>query len=188
MSDANVFSGMKLSDQVSTPSVPVDQRLFLPVPFPPPARATSVETQVIPAESVDQAPGRAPEAAPASPPSPAPAAEAKSREIGKEGNRPLSKSEVPIESSRTGRPLTEPATKTVSRFDINEKPWRKDSFLFTDSEFDRLEDFKLELRRRFDLKATKNDIARAAFQHLYEDYTNDPSKSAVVRHLRSKQP
>jgi UDP-N-acetylmuramate-alanine ligase len=75
----------------------------------------------------------------------------------------------------------------MSRFDINEKPWRKDSFLFTDAEFDRLEDFKLELRRRFDVKVTKNDIARAAFQCLYEDYTHDPRRSAIVRHLRSKK-
>jgi hypothetical protein len=181
MSDANVFSGMKLSNQVSPPPVPVDQRLFLPVPSPSPAVNPPIVHSVQPPTGTLEG-------------APIPAARrdntgsTKSREIGKEGNRPTSKAEVPIESARTGRPLTEPATKTVSRFDINEKPWRKDSFLFTDSEFDRLEDFKLELRRRFDLKATKNDIARAAFQQLYEDYTRDPAKSAVVRHLRSKQP
>ncbi len=94
---------------------------------------------------------------------------------------------IPIEAARSERPLTEPAAKTVSRFDINEKPVRKDSFLFTEAEFDRLEDFKLELRRRFDLNATKNDIARAAFHHLYEDYSREPQKSAIVRHLRSKK-
>ena len=44
-----------------------------------------------------------------------------------------------------------------------------------------------QLRRRFDLNATKNDIARAAFHHLYEDYSREPQKSAIVRHLRSKK-
>lgn len=96
------------------------------------------------------------------------------------------KPEVPLDAARAERPLTEPATKSVAPFDINEKPWRKDSFLFTDSEFERLEDLKLELRRRFDLPATKNDVARAAFQGLFEDYARDPEKSRIVRHLKAK--
>ena len=50
----------------------------------------------------------------------------------------------------------------------------------------RLEDLKLELRRRFDLPATKNDIARCALQGLYEDYARDPEKSRIVRYLRAK--
>ena len=94
---------------------------------------------------------------------------------------------IPLDAARAERPLTEPSTKSVARFALAEKPWRKDSFLFTDSEFDRLEDLKLELRRRFDLKVTKNDIARVAFHGLFEEYARDPARSAIVRHLRSKK-
>ena len=176
MSDTSAFSGLKLSDQTpGSPTTPVDQRLFAPMPRPAqqnsePSSAPVPETQPSTSESVS-------ETRPSTPP---PA-------VGKEGKRERGKPEIPLESARSERPLTEPAAKTESRFDINEKPWRKDSFLFTDSEFDRLEDLKLELRRRFDFKATKNDIARAAFQCLYEDYTRDPARSAVVRHLRHKK-
>lgn len=110
-----------------------------------------------------------------------------SSKVGKEGKRNPSKAEIPLAAARSERPLTDPSAKFSSPFDINANPWRKDSFLFTDVEFERLEDFKLELRRRFDLKATKNDIARAAFQYIYEEYSRDPEKSAIVRHLRKKR-
>ncbi len=164
----SAFAGLKLTPQL-VPPVPVDQRLFTSAPAaaapkqephhgnPPDFNQTSAKATT-PADDKANGPGRE-----------------------------TAERAIPIEAARSERPLTEPAAKTVSRFDINEKPVRKDSFLFTEAEFDRLEDFKLELRRRFDLNATKNDIARAAFHHLYEDYSREPQKSAVVRHLRSKK-
>ena len=164
----SAFAGLKLTSE-PVPPVPVDQRLFISTP------AASAPQQVPP-------PGNPPDSTQAS-------AKATTPTDGK-ANRPGSETAqraIPIEAARSERPLTDPAAKTVSRFDINEKPVRKDSFLFTEAEFDRLEDFKLELRRRFDLNATKNDIARAAFHHLYEDYSREPQKSAIVRHLRSKK-
>ena len=176
MSEPSIFSGLKLSDKLpGTPAVPVDQRLFAPVSAHPSPKVQP-PTDTPPSPS----PQEAPTAAPVPPAFFLPP-------VGKEGKRERGKPEIPLEAARSERPLTEPATRTVSRFDISEKPWRKDSFLFTDAEFDRLEDFKLELRRRFDVKVTKNDIARAAFQCLYEDYTHDPRRSAIVRHLRSKK-
>jgi hypothetical protein len=93
---------------------------------------------------------------------------------------------LPIASSRSERPLSEPTTREKASFDINERPWHKGSFLFTDTEFEQLEDLKLELRRRYDLDATKNDIVRTAVHQLLEDYGRDADKSTVVRHLRKK--
>ena len=49
-----------------------------------------------------------------------------------------------------------------------------------------VEDLKLELRRRFDLPATKNDIARCALQGLFEEYAREPEKSRIVRYVRAK--
>lgn len=164
----SAFAGLKLTSQ-PVPPVPVDQRLFTSAP------AASAPKQ-------EPHPGNPPDFNQTSGKGTTPTDD--------EANGPgreTAERAIPIEAARSERPLTEPAAKTVSRFDINEKPVRKDSFLFTEAEFDRLEDFKLELRRRFDLNATKNDIARAAFHHLYEDYSREPQKSAVVRHLRSKK-
>lgn len=72
-------------------------------------------------------------------------------------------------------------------FDINEKPYRKDSFLFTTEEFEALEDLKLELRRKFDLRATKNDLARCALHNLVEHYRRHKEGSFVVQRLKNKK-
>lgn len=112
------------------------------------------------------------------PPKPAskPVLPTESQEVGKEGTR-----EVRKETSLPGR------SEGVLFFDINEKPYRKDSFLFTDKEFEALEDLKLDLRRKFDLPATKNDLARCALQHVVEDYRRHGEASVVVRQLRDKR-
>ena len=93
----------------------------------------------------------------------------------------LASQEVGQETSQSASP------EQGQGFDLNATPFRKDTFLFTPQEFEALEDLKLELRRRFDLKATKNDLARCALQHLLEDYRRHGETSLVVRRLRSKR-
>ena len=120
---------------------------------------------------------RAPQAA-ATPSTPA------GKEAGKEGKRETRKLPAGINSGRGPSAFPD---KALAPFDINESPWTKGSFLFTDGEFERLEDMKLALRRRFDLRATKNDIVRAALHNLYEDYTREPARSIIVRAMRRKK-
>lgn len=72
-------------------------------------------------------------------------------------------------------------------FDISVKPYRKDSFLFTDEEFEALEDLKLELRRTYDLPATKNDIVRAALHAALEDYARERGNGRIVLAVASKR-
>jgi hypothetical protein len=99
------------------------------------------------------------------------------QEVGKEGSREV------------GKETSFPGSREVGKlFDINENPHRKDSFLFTDKEFEALEDLKLELKRKFDLKATKNVIARCALQHIFEDYQQNKENSIVVRILKKRTP
>lgn len=173
MSDA--FAGFKLTEVIPPASASIDQRLFTTTP---------------PAAPV---PERPPPALPAPVPSvPNPAKRAPVVRVNGnviEEKVPLveSKPEVPLDAARSERPLSEPEAKSVVPFDINVKPYRKDSFMFTDAEFDRMEDLKLELRRRFELPATKNDIARCALHILFEDYARDPERSRVVRQLRLKK-
>jgi hypothetical protein len=85
------------------------------------------------------------------------------------------------------RPEPKPSADERSIFDINDQPWHKDSFMLTESEFERIHDLKLRLRREFDLNATKNDIARAALHFICEDFERNPDKSVILTALRKKR-
>lgn len=186
MSDA--FAGLKLSE-ATKPATSVDQRLFAPAP--PDTKVThwrervGEKTAVRAKEATESTPAAQP--APTSAPPDATAADGDEAATQKEGSRERGKPALSLASTRIESPLLDPETKSIAPFDIDAKPWRKDSFLFTDSEFDRLDDLKLEIRRRFDLPATKNDIARAALQALFEDYAHNPEKSRVIHYLRLKK-
>lgn len=163
MDDA--FSGLRLSE-ATAPASPasLDQRLFLPSP----SEATAKPSQASPTREARK-----------ERPAPEPVVRVHGRTIAPKP--PLS-----IVEARTEQPLSAPEARERAPFDLNARPYRKDSFLFTDDEFNRLEDLKLELRRRHDLPATKNDIARIAFHLLCDDYGRDPAKSRVVALLRKK--
>jgi hypothetical protein len=94
------------------------------------------------------------------------------RQVGKEGGRETSIS---------------PATPSPIPFDLEAKPHRKLSYLFTDEEFEAMEDLKTELRRAYDISAVKNDIARCAIGFLISDFTHNRDRSFVVRHLRARK-
>jgi hypothetical protein len=118
------------------------------------------------------------------PETPAPKAvqKVKTQELGKEGSRELGKQGTQ-ERGNAGK------REVGKLFDINETPYRKDSFLFTDKEFEAHEDLKLELRRKFGFStATKQDIARCALQHIIEDYYQHKENSIVVRILKTRTP
>lgn len=160
MSDGNPFAGIKLSE---------------PAKGVTPTPVTPVDQRLFSSTPTPTPSLPAPEPA-SKPQAPIAAAPAEKREVGKEGKR------------EAVRPAWPREDRAATAFDINVSPWRKDSFLFTDGEFERLDDLKLELRRRYDVKATKNDIARIAFQLVFEDYRAEGAKSAVVRQLRKKKP
>ncbi|MFN0146554.1 MAG: hypothetical protein ACKVT1_08595 [Dehalococcoidia bacterium] len=180
MSD-DPFAGLSLTD-ATKPSDGLDQRLFAAqapketIPPPEPKRLPPP-----PIKPVEPTPARTPE--------PIVRVNGAVQPSAKPAARPTAAtpSSVPFAAAKTEQPLSAPETKRVSRFDINERPFRKDSFNFTDPEFDRLEDLKLELRRRFTVSVTKNDIARVALHFLYEDYAHDPAKSFVLKMLRTKR-
>jgi hypothetical protein len=88
-----------------------------------------------------------------------------------------------------GREASQPPKKEGGQdFDINAKPYRKDSYLFTDEEWNAIEDVKFDLRRKHEMPITKNDIARAAMHQLIEDFRKTGDASIVVRRLRKKHP
>ena len=109
-------------------------------------------------------------------PKPAPPVVSKSREVGKEGSRERGKETSQPGNREVGKPIA----------DLNERPYRKDSFMFTDTEFHALEQLKLDLRSKHDLPATKNDLARSAIGYMLSDYRNRGEGSFIVELLKTK--
>lgn len=99
------------------------------------------------------------------------------REVGKEVKRETGKETSQLRKREAGKSVV----------DLNERPYRKDSFLFTDAEFHALEQLKLDLRSKYDLPATKNDLARCAIGHMLADYRERGDQSFVVELLRTKR-
>src|SRR5205823_3022368 len=97
------------------------------------------------------------------------------REVGREGGR---EGDIP-----RGR---ERQTPPVVPFDINERPYRKGSFMLTNEEFWALDEIKLDLQKQHDITATKDDLARCAFRSLLDDYQKRGDSSYIVRVLREK--
>ena len=117
-----------------------------------------------------------PNKSPAQPTVPRPSQPPQTLQGGKEGSREVGRED----GKKVGRPTP------AKLFDISLKPYRKDSFLFTDEEFEALEDLKTQLRRQYDLKATKNDLARCALEYLLEDYESNKDNSIIVTRLKTK--
>lgn len=107
----------------------------------------------------------------------------------------------PPSSAKTGRPKAPasapsppsvPAGTSTSkapspsapRFDLKEEPLYKASFLFTQGELEGLEDLKLELRRQFDAKVTKNGLIRSALHMLLDDHATNGERSYASRKVR----
>ena len=140
--------------------------------------------QAVPAGSgVDQrlfsqnVPEPTPPPSPQAEPAQEPATQTETQETGKLARREAGKKASQPGGRESGQP-----------FDINARPYRKDSFLFTEDEHDALEDLKLELRRTFDIRATKNEIVRCAVHHVIEDFRRDGEGSIILRRLRKARP
>lgn len=76
--------------------------------------------------------------------------------------------------------------KEAPLFDLNNRPYKNNTFAFTEEELEGIEDLKLELRRKLDLHATKNDLVRCAIHSLIEDYRENKQTSFIVRRIRKK--
>jgi hypothetical protein len=121
----SIFAGLSLSEQTPAAEPPVDQRLFTPKP--------PVQTDRRP-NTPDEPRPNPPSGVAATPRQPrqsVPVQEGK-RERGKEGRREYSHEGGRIKGKEDFL-LTN--TTGASLYDLNTKPNRKDSFLFTDEEF-----------------------------------------------------
>ena len=71
--------------------------------------------------------------------------------------------------------------------DLGELPYRKASFLFTDREFDALDDLKLALRRELDARVTKEDLARCAVAYMVAEFKRRGATSPVFTPLKKRR-
>jgi hypothetical protein len=73
-----------------------------------------------------------------------------------------------------------------ARFDSSARADQKYTLAFTDEELEALEDLKLELRRRYDMKTTKTDLVRCGLWDLIEDFRRHGEQSRVLKRLRAR--
>jgi hypothetical protein len=97
----------------------------------------------------------------------------------------ISEPAAPEPSRGTPKPvLLRPPSLRRTRYDLDELPLYKASFVFTQEELEALEDLKLELRRELDAKVTKNDLIRSALHMLLEDQAANGQRSYARRKVR----
>lgn len=150
------FAGIKLTDQTPM-SRGLDQQLFSPQ-----LRAKERETSQETGKPASQEDGK---------PENQETWKLETQETGKVGNQE--------------RPRFQQAAQSWS-FDLQEPATEKQTFTFSLDEVAALDELKLELRRTFDLKTTKYELARLAIHTLVADYQEQGTDSLLIRSLREK--
>ena len=102
------------------------------------------------------------------------------KQVSQEGSLPARK----VASQERGKDASQQADQGEGS--LAEVPVLKNSFLFTEEEWNLFDDLKIALRRTYGIKATKNDLARAAIRFLTEDYQKRKEASFLVKKLSRK--
>lgn len=74
----------------------------------------------------------------------------------------------------------------VFKLDLEAKADQKYTTYFTEQEHELLEDIKLDVRRRYGYRTSKQDIIRCALGELIEDYQRHGSESRFVQRLQPR--
>ena len=72
--------------------------------------------------------------------------------------------------------------------DPPDKPdfYRKQTFAFVEDELDFLDEAKLDCRRQYEVRITKNEIVRTALEFLRKDFHKNKETSFLVRKFARK--
>jgi hypothetical protein len=76
--------------------------------------------------------------------------------------------------------------ESKSQFDLAQPPYKNDTFSFTQEELEKLEDIKIELKRKLDIRTSMNEIIRAGLHNLFDDYDKNGARSNVVKRIKEK--
>jgi hypothetical protein len=166
MAKASPFTGLRLSEQVSSPAAGLDQQLFTSTSVvKSPARPEDVNAETTPMLRKS------------------------TKETRLQGTK-----EATLEARKEGTLEPRNQGKTAESvlgsytFDINKRGYRQNTYAFTDDELEALEDLSIHLRRKLAVDATKNDLVRCAIHGLVDDFKKHGDDSAVVHKLRRKLP
>lgn len=79
------------------------------------------------------------------------------------------------------------AERTKERLDLAKIPDTRFSLRVTPEEYEALDDLERELRRRYAVLVSKNDLIRCALHHLIEDHQQTKERSLVLSKLQHKK-
>lgn len=108
--------------------------------------------------------------------------------IGIEENRKIGKLDNRIIGKEENRKIGIEEISFSGLFNLSEEAYRKDSFFFTDEEFNTIVDLKILLSRKEGTKITKTDLARIAFKMLIDDYYKEGDNSFIITYLKKRKP
>jgi hypothetical protein len=159
-----IFSGVALTQHTPLARTGTDQRLFAPPPQPEPTPP----------------PAPAPVAA-AEEPSPLPTKESRKVDTSKPRNLGTKV------SKNLGQAQPQSPAMPDGPYDFDDRPGRQANFIFTEDELDGLDDLKRDVKRRFDLRTTKQDLVRYAVVELLNDFAVNGEGSRVIQWLKRRQ-
>lgn len=139
-------------------------------------RATAPDTTITPSRQSPSRTGKRPAAA-----APTRAHPASLQTAADDAGPPTPNAVSPLHSNLSTRPASQP-------FDPSTRADQKYTLAFTEDELEAMEDVKLELRRRYDLKTSKVALVRCGLWELLEDYRQQGEHSRLVQRLRTQQP
>jgi hypothetical protein len=70
---------------------------------------------------------------------------------------------------------------------VESKPFKKETYQVTRAEFEELQDLKTDIRRKFDMRATNQDVLRCALQLILADYQQHKDASRIIEYLRAQE-
>lgn len=168
------FAGVKLSEQTRPISPGLDQRLFS---SPPPSNPVALQPERPTVNQETRKPGTQ---------EPGKQVNQETRKSGNpEPSKPVSQ-ETRNPGTLSATPTALPAEDSTRELDLSKTPLYKATFLFTQEELDALEDLKLTLRRKYDVKSSKNDLMRCALHGLVENSHHEPEFGDLLKHLRAR--
>jgi len=102
----------------------------------------------------------------------------KRQNVMRERGHDVKTSEQPISTLARERPQ--------GRLDLNETPHKDFTLRLTDAEYEALDDLEREIRRRFGITTSKNNLIRCGIHFLVEDHAYAKAESVALKKLQTK--
>ena len=112
--------------------------------------------------------------------------QAQAKQATKQSSLQSNKQESKEAFKQVSKETRKQGSEKASRLDITAEAYHPATFEFTDDELYALDDLKRDLRRKLDLKTTKERLIRYALHRLVDDYEQAGEASWIVQQLQKK--